>query len=340
MEKKNTLLYVICFPVFFHIITYYGFHSSYNPYNTWEKQADWYKGVYGYRILSREIVDWIVVFYNKIFTHDIPFKVYIMKKGTIFYHALFSFNMLTAVAVSLMTDKIFRNKIFFTNVNEKMRIGIIFFLAAILAFSQYVVYYDNFANFLFLITAYFSFKYNFSPSIKNMAWICILMIVSTLNKETACLNISLLAALRLSRFSKNWKDYKPVFSAVIFPVVCFVLTYLVLRIVKQHIDHQKIDFYESITLWYNLTGINQIIGWTFGILILSFIYYYALSAENKKLINRFLIFSSPYILMIFLVGVLWEIRLFIPLIFGATILAFLDLDLEKRTLSHKGKKGE
>jgi phosphate/sulfate permease len=235
--------------------------------------------------------------------------------------------MLMAVAVSLMVNKIFRNKFFFPEIDEKMRIGIVFFLAAILGFSQYVAtHYDNSAVLLFLVTAYWSFKYYFSPSVKNLLWICVFTMISAFNRETVCLNISLLGALMLNKFSTNWKDYKPVFSAVIFPAICFVLAYLVLRIVKPQVENQDFYFFESITLKYNFTGINQIAGWLFGVLTLNFIYYYATSAENRKLISRFLIFSSPYILMIFLVGILWEIRLFVPLIFGATVLAFFNFN--------------
>lgn len=326
MRKNNILPFVIFFPIFFHIITYYGFQSAYDYYNTWENPTPWYyKGIYGYRILSREAVDFITAIYKKALLGHVPAKAYILKKGTAYYHSLFTFNTIMAVLISLTVDKIFRSKAFYTQITEKMRLAIVFFLAVVLALSQFVVtHYDNSAILLFLITAYFSIKYYYAPSLKMLGLVCLFTLISTLNRETACLSIAFMGALMYDK--KVWS--KNGFIAWLKPVgamaLVFLGTYVVLRLIIPQQEAQDYYFFESITLKYNFTMGNQIAGWTFGLLLIFFIFYYAFSAENKRLMKQFLFFSSPYILMIFLVGILWEIRLFMPLIFGITLLAFLD----------------
>ena len=337
--KKSILLYVILFPVFFQIIVYYGFQSSYDYYNTWKTPTPWYyKGIYGYRILSREVVDAITALYNYLLMKDFPLKDYVNKKGTGYYHALFTFNTIMAVLVSLVVDKIFQNGKLFPQITQKMRLGIVLFLATISALSQYVItHYDNSAIFLFLLTAYVSMLYYKEPTKIKMLLLCVLVIISSLNRETACLNISFLAAMVIPKFSKNIKDYITPVKVLIFPILSFVVPYIVLRIILPQEQNDDYYLFESITLKYNLTGINQITGWLFGILVLHLIYFYSFSTANKKLINRFLFFSLPYIIMIFLVGILWEIRLFVPLFYGAILFTFLNLNKEEFSFNNNAQ---
>jgi len=329
MKKENILLYVILFPVFFQIITYYGFQSSYYNYRDEVRPTEWYyKGIYGYRLISREIVDMITLVMEKIFTNEFPLRDYAMKKGTPYYHSLFLFNTFFAVMVSLMVNTILKRKKDFPGISEKIRLGIVFFLAAVSGFSQYViVHYDNSAVFLLLLGFYFTLNYYRNRQFKDLLMVSFIILISTLNRETSCLNISFLAALLFAKIPAS-KD--GIFNAVkilALPVLAFLLPYFVLRLIIPQNTGDEYYFFESITLRYNLTGINQITGWLFGLLLLKFVYFYAFP-DNRKVITRFLVISVPYILMIFLVGILWEIRLFVPLVYGAVVLAFFSRSKE------------
>ena len=326
MKKQNILLYVILFPVFFQIITYYGFQSSYYDYRDEVRPTEWYyKGIYGYRLLSRELVDVLTHFLENIFSGKFPLRDYALKKGTPYYHSLFLFNTLFAVLTSVMANAILKRKQDFPQITEKMRLGIIFFLAAISGFSQYViVHYDNSAVFLLLAGFYFTINYYRNKQFKDLLFLSFIIAISTLNRETSCLNISFLAALFFVKIPLKKNEFLNALRILILPVIAFVLPYFVLRMIIPQNSGDDYYFFESITLKYNFTGINQIAGWLFGVLLLKFVYFYALP-NNRKIITRFLVVSLPYILMIFLVGILWEIRLFVPLIYGSVILAFLEM---------------
>jgi hypothetical protein len=62
-------------------------------------------------------------------------------------------------------------------------------------------------------------------------------------------------------------------------------------------------------------------GLFFAIIVLNFIYQMCINEENKNVLKKYLFFSMPYLIMITLVGLFWEVRLFLPLILTAIIVA-------------------
>lgn len=329
MKGRSILFFAICFPIFFQFITYYGFESSYNDYKNAVTPSEWYyKGIYGYRFLSREIVDVLHSFLQSVLSRDVPMKEYILKKGTAYYHSLFIFNTIFAVATSWMLYKLLSTKKFFGEINLKVLSLIIFGMAALSALSQFVIlHYDNSAVFLLIVTAYFTLDYFHQPQSSKLWIVGLLIFVSTLNRETSCLNIAFFAALAFLQYPKNSEDWLKKVKLLIIPVVAFILPYLILRLMIPQEANENFYFFESVTLLQNFTGLNQIIGWLFGLVMLKFIYDLSLSSQNKRLINQFLLFSTPYILMIFVVGVMWEIRLVVPILYLSVIFATLNISI-------------
>lgn len=336
MKIKPTFYFIFLFPVFFQAMAYYGYESSYYPYKIQEAPSDWYyKGIYQYRFLSREAVDMITVFLKKIMTYEnFPLKAYIQKKGTSYYHALFLYNTFFAVIVSWMLNLILKNKTFFPEFNVKSRMVVVLIMTLISAFSQYViVHYDNAAIFLLLCGFYFSLQYYHNDySLKWMILLNGIILISTLNRETSCLNISFLGSLLLFNTSFNKENVLNVIRKLFIPVCSFILPYFILRLLLPQKEGDNYYFFESITLWSNLTGINQIVGWLYAIVFIRFIYFFIPTVNNRKLANYFLILSAPYILMICLVGILWETRLFIPLFYGLVVLAFFNFKKKSNNL--------
>jgi hypothetical protein len=236
-----------------------------------------------------------------------------------------------------MLAKLLELKMFFGELSRKIMLAIIFFAAAISGFSQYViVHYDNSAIFLLLAGFYFTFKFFEKRERKYMALLCLVIFVSTLNRETSCLNISFLVALFIDKFPTSLDEYKKIFTLVILPVVAFLLPYFLLRSFIHQASGDEYYFYESITLKHNLMGLNQIAGWVYAILVINFLYFFSVSKSNKRMMNYFLLFSLPYLIMIFLVGILWETRLFVPVFYGLLILAVANKNISEIRSSQLG----
>lgn len=327
MKDKNILMYVVGFPLVFHIMVYYGFQSSYFDYKSQVAISDfYYQNIYAYRLVSREILEEVFSVIQKLFEADFPFKDYALKKGTLYYHSLFLLNTFFAICTSLMLNFLLKNQSFFKNIDTQKRLVINFIMASVMALSQFVaVHYDNSAIFFMLIGICFSLNYYEKRQFQDLLWLCIVITISALNRETAALNISFLAAL----FIVNYKDFRGIWKTsyrTILPVVlAFLLPYMVLRIFIPQEKNEGGYFFESITLVNNFTSPNNIIGIFYGLILFKFLYFFVGNRENKILMNRFLFFSLPYIAMIFLVGIMWEVRLYIPIFYGLVLLAFLDI---------------
>ena len=68
----------------------------------------------------------------------------------------------------------------------------------------------------------------------------------------------------------------------------------------------------------------------------SIYFMYRINRNKPMLITSFLIFSLPYIIVIFVAGIMVEFRLWLPLIEGAIVLAMLDMpDVNRETANAK-----
>ncbi|CAI8920173.1 hypothetical protein [Chryseobacterium sp. IT-36CA2] len=336
MKNKSTLYFVLLFPIFFQIMVYYGFESSYYPYKYQEAATNWYyMGIYQYRFLSREAVDVLTMFLKKIMAYqDFPLKTYIQKKGTSYYHALFLYNTFFAVGTSWILNFILKNRLFFPGINTEKRMIIVLIMTLVSAMSQYViVHYDNAAIFLLLCGFYFSFQYYHNGfSQKYLYLLGGIIVVSTLNRETSCLNISFFGSLLLFNMRLKKENILYFIKSLFIPICAFILPYIILRFLFPQKSGDDYYIFESITLGGNLTGINHITGWLYAFTFIRFIYFFIPTIDNRRLANYFLILSLPYIIMICLVGILWETRLFIPLFYGLIVLAFFNFKKETNNL--------
>jgi hypothetical protein len=322
MKKRDTLILILVIPLLLNSFVYYGFNSAYNNYRYYKEIPEhYYHTIYGYRILSREILAIITRFFNDLIYHyDIPFKNYILDKGTGFYHSIFLFNTICFIGVSWIFNKILQVSVF--SIEKKFRYVTHLLLLCLVSLSQYVVTpYDNSALFLFLVTSYFTLQYYISKEFKYLITISVFIAISAFNRETASLNIAFLGALFFPQNFFNKKDFLKFFKVVFLPVVAFIFVYVLVRFFK---PQEPNSINEGFYIVENLTRLNEILGWVFAITFLRFSYLISNSEENKKLITKFIFLTSPYLLMLIFVGILWEIRLYMPLIFGAVILGWIN----------------
>lgn len=210
---------------------------------------------------------------------------------------------------------------------------IMFLIPIVISLSQFVVCcYDVSSYFFQLLILYIFLKYIDRYRVLTLVVIGALLILSTLNRESSALSVSMIVLLLVCRFGIN----RYTLVGCMGLAASFLLTYIGLRyfirdssslhIINLQAGHLLID--------------TNIIGLLFWGLFLYLPLSMAYSAENRWLIAGFFLFSLPYIITCFKDGVLWEVRLFVPLFIGSIFLSKLDTSSQMvRLVNHPFLKG-
>ena len=148
----------------------------------------------------------------------------------------------------------------------------------------------------------------------------ILIAVSTLVRETACLNIAFFASVFFNIEEIKRKNFQFIWK-VIPLLLSFLIPYLGLRI---FLSHEETSFMEGVYVVANFTSPFNLAGLLFSVIALYFMYKLCTGSENRLVLKKYVFFSMPYIGMITFVGLFWEVRLFLPLILTGALLACHD----------------
>ncbi|WP_307451774.1 MULTISPECIES: hypothetical protein [Chryseobacterium] len=283
-----------------------------------EKAPDFmFSSVYAYRIIPNYLSVHVTEAFTALVNTFPPFvKSFLLKSGTLFYHSIFLINSLFFVLSSWILDRILRLEPTDLLANGMVRRLIHLICIFFLVIVQYVpTNCDSIAVFFYLGGIFFSLKYFKNRNSRDLIVLAIIIFISTMVRETACLNIAFFAALYIDLRMFKAVDYK-VFKDILLLVLAFVVPYAGLRIAIP----QQASFFEGIYLLKNFTSPYNLAGLLFGIAGIYFGYRMA-DGAGKIMIKRYLFFSLPYLIMIALVGLFWETRLFIPLILTAIIIA-------------------
>lgn len=320
-EKINGFLFVIVLPLLLFAMSYYGFESSYTRLKTSETTPDFlFSSVYAYRVipnyLSVQMTDLMYYLINGPFSF---FKDFLSKNGTPFYHGLFLMNSVFFIGCSLILDAVFKLKAtgLLLNLNARRIIHLlsIFFIVI----TQYApTNCDTIALFCYLTGVFLTLKY--LDTRKNIFFFILigLIAISTLVRETACLNIAFFAAVFFNIAELKKGNYK-VILRIIPLVIAFLVPYLGLRAV---LVQDETTFVEGFYINRNFSSPFNLAGLTFAIIVIYFIYRLCTDEENRNVFGKFFFFSIPYLIMITLVGLFWEVRLFLPLILTGIITAY------------------
>ncbi|MCS4303744.1 hypothetical protein [Chryseobacterium sp. BIGb0232] len=310
-EKINGFLFVAVLPFLLFAMSYYGFESSYVRLKTMDKAPDFmFASVYAYRVipnyLSVHVTEAVTFFVN----NYLPFlKSFLLKQGTLFYHSIFLINSFFFVLSSIILHMIFKLKSVGTllslNIRRLIHLLAIFFIVIV----QYVpTNCDSIAIFFYLWGALLTLKYLQNRNISDFILLCAVVCISTLARETSCLNISFFAAVCIDFKKLKNRDFTFI-RELVFLVIAFIIPYAGLRMMI----HQDVSFVEGIYFLDNFSSPFNISGLLFGMISVYFSYILC-NNEGKILIRKYLFFSLPYLIMIAMVGLFWEVRLFIPLI--------------------------
>jgi hypothetical protein len=179
-----------------------------------------------------------------------------------------------------------------------------------------VCVYDVSSYFFQLLAIYLFLKFHEEHPVLSVVTMSIVVVVSTLNRESSALSVSILAVLLLMRYGFK----SSTLLNILILTVSFLFTYIGLR-------YWIIDPYDV-----HITNINVGKYWKtmnlYGLLFWAIFFCLPMaiadSKENRLLISAFFLFSAPYVYTCLKDGILWEVRLYIPLFLGALFLSKLD----------------
>lgn len=313
-EKINDFLFVIIFPFLLLFMSYYGFESSYVNMKTWEKAPDFmFSSVYAYRVVPNYLSVHAAEFLTGIMNGFPELRAFLLKHGSLFYHSVFIVNSLFFVLSSAVLNIIFKLKpvVFLQNVKIRRLVHLVavFFIVI----TQYVpTNCDIIAFFFYLSGILLSLKYFHFKKYVAFLGLLAVVFISTFVRETACLNIAFFAALFLNMKKLDFAYAKE--TALL--VIAFVLPYFGLKFFIP----QNVSFAEGVYLANNFTSPFNLLGLCFGVLALYFTFTLCTS-DQQIILKKYILFSSPYLLMIAFVGIFWETRLFIPLLLTGFVVA-------------------
>ncbi len=330
-DKINGFLFVIILPFLLYFMSYYGFESSYTRLKTSEKPPEFlFHSVYAYRVIPNYISVKMTVFMEYLIVHKLSFlKDFLAKNGTPFYHGLFLVNSIFFILSSLTFNAILklRPSNFTSDIMERRMVHLLSMFFIVI--TQYApTNCDAIALFCYLSGIYITFRYYLIRKTKFYILLVILIAVSTCVRETACLNIAFFAVLFLSFGELRKSQFKSVIQIVPL-ILAFIIPYLGLR---QLIVNEETTFVEGFYINRNFTSPFNLAGLVFACVIMHFINQLCVENVNKKLLKKYLFFALPYLFMITMVGLFWEVRLFLPIILTSVIIAFYKFETLKLDL--------
>src|ERR1700761_4549910 len=152
-----------------------------------------------------------------------------------FYAAIYYLNtffMILTVISSVLTLDI-PQKFIITNGE---RLFFIFFIAMIVALSSYViVFYDTSSYFFQVLMLYVYFKFIDRHFWRTIGALGILTIISTTNRESSALSVSILSLLLLTKFGATQKSLMGIATIA----GCFIITYLGLHLFLAEAVYKK-----------------------------------------------------------------------------------------------------
>ena len=293
---------------------YFSFGNIYSStiLNYENFQEQFHSGIYQYRILSGYFLVWI---YNLLSGLNFDYQIFKLKffdqeSEPKMFLAFFILNTFFLVLSSFVMVLITESKNFIATESEK--ILMIWAAVFVIAISQFVIVPYDVSSYFFLLLFFWIFlMYLNEGSAAILILLVAVLSVSTLNRESSALSLSLAATLLYGKFGLGKKTFIPV--AILGAV--FLAVYLGMRF-----------FNESFTTNDgNLLVLNfqpkNILGLLFWVVF--FIFTLILS-KDKTALRNILIFhllAAPYILMCLYSGILYEVRLYVPIFLTALFLS-------------------
>ena len=315
----SKLIFVALLAFTVNSFVYFSFGNIYSSkiLNYENFQQQFHSGVYQYRILSGYFLIWIYEFLSIL---NIDYEIFKLKffnpesEPKIFL-SFYVLNTFFLVLSSAMMVLITESKNFIATSLEKiLLISIAIFTIALTQFV--VVPYDVSSYFFLLLFFFVLIKYLENHSSLNLFLMILIIVVSTLNRESSALSLSLAATLLFTKFGLK----KDMLFPLIILGIAFLATYLGMRFFGENFTTNDGNLFTK-----NFTQPKNILGILFWLIFFFFTLILARDRAAQKNILIFHLFSIPYIFMCFYAGILYEIRLYVPLFLTSLFLARTEL---------------
>jgi len=309
-------------------IVYFGFTPNYYFATRVSRNAFHYQfdhDIFQYRILSKYLLLLIDESLQNIVpdkTRSNEFLAHIRGGSERLYYAYFCLNTFFLCATSIIIILLLRLKGYFLLSNSDKWYSL-FLLIIVINLSQFALYfYDVSSYFFLLLILYIFLRYEKEDYPLAMTAICALIILSTLNRESSALSAALIATFLVKKFNFSLKTL----FGVLLSGFAFLGTYVLLQYTIKDPLNLHFQYHDAGHLQYEI----NIIGIFFWGLFLHLTLVTANSKENRRTILLFHFLSLPYILYCFRYGVLWEIRLYIPLFISSLFISKMNIPFLKR----------
>ncbi len=194
-------------------------------------------------------------------------------------------------------------------------------LLGIMIFSQYVIVPYDMLSYLFLALAMYLVLFR-SGRIDTLVYLCAVIILGTLTRETAALILSFYAAVNFKDlikipprfFDTSGERPSPLLTLALL-TVCFLGTYVALRLNIE--THQP--FFKGVRVAYNLADQFSVFGMIYFV-VASAALLTAPAARNT--VALFMIAAAPYIVGMIMIANPREIRLWAPVLMPMFLLQF------------------
>ena len=314
----SKIIFAILLAFTVNSFVYFGFANIYSStifnYENFHEQFN--SGIYQYRILSSYFFVWVYDFLSFLNVDYQVFKLKFINPNSepqmylSFYILNTFFMVLSAIMLVLITD----SKNFIATSAEKILIVAISLFS--IALSTFVIVpYDVSSYFFILVFFYFMLQYLQKQSILLLVLLSIIIILSTFNRESSALSLSLAATLLYSKFGLKKETIVP----IVVLGLSFLGVYLGLRLISENFTTN-----DGNLLVQNFTQPKNLLGLLFWLVFFGFT---LMLAKDKKTLNYILLFhllSFPYLLLCIYTGILYEIRLYIPLLLTSLLLSKTD----------------
>lgn len=313
------IIFVMFFAIVVNMFIYFAFGNVYSAplFNIDAFKEQYESGVYQYRWLSTSLLIYIYEFLE-----SLPFKIRLKmdfwdqnaQPNMFFAYAFLNtfFLILSNIVLLLITE----TKYFLANQSEK--IFIITLSTLSIGISQFVLVPYDCSSYFFL----FSFVLVFLKYLENrknilMFLLILILVISTLNRESSALSISFAAVMLYQLFGLKKETLLP----VLYLIIGFLTTYILVRLSADSFEIRNDNFFIG-----NIRETRSRFGILFWMVFFMFSLLVSNDKQSTKNILLFHLISLPYIVMCFYTGALYEIRLYIPLFLSSLVLGKLSID--------------
>lgn len=294
---------------------YFGFVNAYSSgiFNYKAFNAQFHSGIYQYRILSGHLLNFIYEILGSTGLNFDAFRLKFLQKDSepqmylAFYVLNTVFLMLSAIVYGFISKK----KIFVATETEKLLIGSV--LVFTICITQFVMVPYDCSSYFFLMLFFWIFT-EYLEKEKSMYLIlsALIIVISTFNRESSALSLALAGTLLFQRHGISGKSMFP----IALLAGCFVAVYLGLRFWGGSFTTN------DGSLWIqNFSDPKNLLGILFWLCFFIFSMMISKDSMARRNILLFHLLSLPYIAMCFYTGILYEMRLYVPLFVSSVLVA-------------------